>query len=442
MPKRNLPGVGGFEDSKSYLDEKAIIAQLQSRLKDGLSQYPNDPELSFLLAEVRWRFGGAAMGERNDRAILALYNRAIALDSAFAPAYFAPVSLSAYLDGPESARRYVRAYLALEPSGPRSQILRLDDVLLDPAHTPSVEFGHLLDTLSGEGLCEAAKLMRHIADSSEIVVHLARATAARRSLSGVEAGMPTCALTQLVNGLQFRGHLRDAYGLASHNAHWLRSPVLLHLAELGVVPADTARAAFQHVLSLAPKTTMVRLYRWWAEDGDTMPIRAYLTVFASRMDPRTHDPDGLAMLRSSLSAGNAYLALAKRDTAEALRQFMTTSDTLHECWSQNRTTIVRLLIAQGRYRDAAVRLERRWPGTSECSDGIDDIEWTLERARVSERLGRPAAAAADYAFVAEAWRTADPELQVYVREARNAMARLGVGKRLATLRASGSAIDR
>ena len=179
---------------------------------------------------------------------------------------------------------------------------------------------------------------------------------------------------------------------------------------------------------------MVGLYRWWAEDGDTMSIRTYVNFFATTLDPRPRDPASLAMLRSSLSAGNAYLALAKRDTVEALRQLMTTSDTLHNCWSQNRTTIVRLLIAQKRYREAAARLERRWPGTSECSDGIDDIEWTLERARVFERLGRLDEAAADYAFVADAWRTADPELQVYTREAHNAAARLRAGKRTVRVR--------
>src|SRR5262249_49893410 len=97
-------------------------------------------------------------------------------------------------------------------------------------------------------------------------------------------------------------------------------------------------------------------------------------------------------------------------------------------WSLNRTAIVRLLIARGRYREAADRLERRWPGTSECSDGMDDVEWTLERARMFERFGERQRAIADYEFVANVWRTADPELQPYVRAARGAAARLRAGK--------------
>jgi hypothetical protein len=48
----------------------------------------------------------------------------------------------------------------------------------------------------------------------------------------------------------------------------------------------------------------------------------------------------------------------------------------------------------------------------------------MERARVFERLGRRAEAAENYALVADAWRTADVELQPYVRESHAALTRL------------------
>jgi hypothetical protein len=48
----------------------------------------------------------------------------------------------------------------------------------------------------------------------------------------------------------------------------------------------------------------------------------------------------------------------------------------------------------------------------------------MERGRVFDRLGRKSDAVENYAFVVDAWRTADPELQPYVREAREAIARL------------------
>jgi len=136
-----------------------------------------------------------------------------------------------------------------------------------------------------------------------------------------------------------------------------------------------------------------------------------------------------AMVRSSIVAGRAYLALARRDSAEALRVFTGTSDTLHVCWGENRVTIAQLLIAAGRLREAATELERRWPGTTACNNGVDDIVWTLQRARVFDRLGRRDDAIANYEFVASAWRTADPELQPYVREARAAAQRLRTDRR-------------
>jgi hypothetical protein len=168
---------------------------------------------------------------------------------------------------------------------------------------------------------------------------------------------------------------------------------------------------------------MMKLYGWWATDGDTSSIQTYIAQFTER-ENRLRTPQAETMLRASVSAGRAYLALARRDTASALRQFLTTPDTLHECWYDSRIATVQLLVAVGRYADAGGRLERRWPGTTACSNGFADVFWTLERARVFEKLGRRRDAAANYAFVADAWRTADPELQTYVREAHDALARL------------------
>ena len=48
----------------------------------------------------------------------------------------------------------------------------------------------------------------------------------------------------------------------------------------------------------------------------------------------------------------------------------------------------------------------------------------MQRGRVFERLGRDREAIENYEFVAAAWRTADPELQPYVRESREAIARI------------------
>ncbi|MEP6494727.1 MAG: serine/threonine-protein kinase [bacterium] len=418
-----------LHDVRYYEKEQAIGRQLIAALGDGLLRYPNDPELWLLLADTRYRFDAdISEGEIDDRAILSLYDRAIALDSAFAPAYVTPITLAAYLDGAASARRYISAYLSLGPTGAQSQVIRLADALLDPSRAVAIDAAQLVDTLSADGLCEAAKLLRHVPDSTETLVHIAQAISDRYAKPSFTSDKPACALGSAISGLQFRGHLRDALLLTSLQKHG-RAIVMYNMARFNMLPVETSRAEFNRVLSLAPAMRMTRLYRWWASDGDTSAIQTYVNQFVSDIGSVPRSSSGMAMLRASASSGRAYLALARRDTASALRQLITTGDSLHECWYESRVTIVELLIAAGRYREAESRLERRWPGTSECSDGVDDVRWTMARARVFERLGRREQAAEDYAFVAAAWRTADPELQPYVKEARDAMARIRTGSK-------------
>jgi hypothetical protein len=310
----------------------------------------------------------------------------------------------------------------LEPSA-QSNVIRLADILLNPARAKSLDLEHLVDTLSADGLCQASTLLRHIPDSAEVIVRMARLLANRTTRSIPVKPGTECAFGEFINGLQFRGHLRDAKQVASAQAHYLLPAVAYNMARAGMVPAETTRAEFRRILSLSPRVKMVKLYGWWATDGDTASIQTYIRQFAER-ENRMRTPQAEAMLRASVSAGRAYLALAKRDTTSALRQFMTTADTLHECWYDNRMATVQLLVARGQIADAGARLERRWPGTTACSNGFDDVMWTMQRARVFERLGRKKEAAANYAFVADAWQTADPELQTYVRGSHDAMARL------------------
>jgi serine/threonine-protein kinase len=421
----------------NYLYEEALVDSLCAMLIQGQRLYPNDAELAFLHAEVRSEYDrDVVIGEVDDRGTLARYDRAIALDSGFAPAYVRPITLSAWLDGAPRARRYIHAYLALTPADMQSQRIRLADDLLNPSRAASIDVGKLVDTLPPDALCEAVKLMRHIPDTAETVVRMGRALAARIQRDTLfDHASYNCFTAQVANGLQFRGHLRDAEQLAGLGLHSSRPAVLFNLARFNMLPVDSARAEFKQLLELAPKIRITKLYGWWAADGDTAAIRTYMDGFWALGD-RIRTPSVDAMVRASIVAGRAHLALAKRDSVEALRVLTATRDTLQDCWYENRVVLVRLLAAAGRYREAANHLERRWPGTTSCSNGVDDIIWTMERARVFDRLGRRDEAIASYEFVAAAWRTADPELQPYVREAREAAKRLRDGARGATTLAS------
>ena len=74
------------------------------------------------------------------------------------------------------------------------------------------------------------------------------------------------------------------------------------------------------------------------------------------------------------------------------------------------------------------------PRTGTTGFGTDDydawplasrVTWILERARLADRLGQTETALRDYRFVSQVWADAVPELQPIVREAEEAVARLG-----------------
>jgi len=408
----------------NYATEESLVRRLFATLQDGVRRYPNDAELWFLFAEAHKRYDpDVGVGEVDDRATLARYDRAISLDSAFAPAYVTPIALAAYLDGAASSRRYIRNYLRLSPSGPQAEIIRVADALLDPSRAPSIDVSRLVDSLPPETLCNATRLFRHVVDSAEMAQRIGRALLSRPADTSAARRKAMCVDVQIIEALQFRGHLREALGVTGMQVHWMRPAVIYNMSRAGMIPIDTMRAEAAHVLSLAPRTVMQKYYRWWATDGDTAAIQQYVAHLLDA-ERKLRTPSGFEMLQASAAAGRAYLALARHDTATALARFLTNADTLHECWYDTRMTIADLLIAAGRYVEAAEHLARRWPGTTSCGDGFDDVMWTFRRAQVAERRGIRPQAISDYSFVADAWRNADPELQPYVREARAGLARV------------------
>jgi serine/threonine-protein kinase len=115
----------------------------------------------------------------------------------------------------------------------------------------------------------------------------------------------------------------------------------------------------------------------------------------------------------------AYLALARRDTADALRRFERMPDSLCARCEYLIMARQRLQAARGEDRRVLGDAERWvwYPTATEVSRALDV-------ARAAERLGERERAIRGYQFVVDAWRHADPELQPYVAEARRALGRL------------------
>jgi predicted Zn-dependent protease len=124
--------------------------------------------------------------------------------------------------------------------------------------------------------------------------------------------------------------------------------------------------------------------------------------------------------RYTSAAAQGYLALVRGDTAGALRHFDDAADSLCPYCYQLKLTQAQLLSAKKQDQKADQLLNRwltfpSWPS---------EVLWTLERGRVAERLGKREKAAEAYQYVADVWRHADPELQPYVAEAKQGLARL------------------
>jgi tetratricopeptide (TPR) repeat protein len=118
-------------------------------------------------------------------------------------------------------------------------------------------------------------------------------------------------------------------------------------------------------------------------------------------------------------AARAYLVLARGDTAAALQFFQRPNEFIFP-WT--RVTEAQILSRLGRDAEALELFEEAYPLASWW--GPTRVLAKLDAARAAERLGQKKRAKDHYQFVVDVWRHADPELEPYLREAREALQRL------------------
>jgi len=160
---------------------------------------------------------------------------------------------------------------------------------------------------------------------------------------------------------------------------------------------------------------------WWLARRDTTSL-ARFALRASQEARTQESARGKLQSRYLHAAATAYLALARADSVQALGLFQSIPDTLcleNDCFYA-KLIEARLLTAQGQARQAGAVLDRWvWSG-----GGPLFVLGRLEQGRIAESLGERQKAIDSYQFVVDVWRRADPELQPFVVEARNALARL------------------
>ncbi|UCF40502.1 MAG: protein kinase [Gemmatimonadota bacterium] len=380
-------------DSASWQRFRRLFttAELATRL------YPTDPQSWYNLGEARFHYAtyvGTPLASAR-----AAFQRAIELDSAFAPAYVHLITLSLLEEGRDTARAYVERYLDRGVGGVHAASGRALVGLLDPRQARSEGLGALLDSLRPDAFFFALMHLDYWPDSAESAVRLARAWAASPdSLQGK---------VYLAASLAFRGHAREAYAVLEPGT-W---PVLLELALLGVVPPEKADSVGARALEIGHGWASYGSLRWWAARGDTAMLDRAASFFEE------------ANLPYARAATRGYRALATGDSAAALRQFAALRTwPCHYCYHE-RLVQAQLLTSFGDYAAALALLDEwRWPPAG--GTRTDMVLWALERGRLNELLGNDDAARDDFSYVLDIWRNADPELQPYVEEARAALLRL------------------
>jgi len=392
--------------------------RLIATLDDAVRRYPDDPELWYMLGDARFHAGSLARLPL--RASLEAFDRAIALDSAFTPSYVHAVPLALEYSGTAAGRRYAQAFLAAGAMGSYAQgtdlVLQLTS---PPTRARAIEY--LADSADAHLFQTVWLAMARWMDSAETLVALMRARAATQQKGATPSNV---GVFMLPVALAERGHVKEA------SQRTAIPGLLAQFALVGGVSKDSA-TQLARTWSTNPGEGALYAAPLLAAGHDTATLAATVRRMEAmqqhlppNLPPIAHDAVGYV-----IAATRAFLALARGDSAEALRLFDARPDTA--CFGTcviDDLVHVQLLAARGRPADAAARLERPLVG---FSPGIMPVEVlrALERGRVNERLGNRDRAIEGYSLVVQAWRNPDPELLPYVTEARAALARLAGEKR-------------
>jgi tetratricopeptide (TPR) repeat protein len=340
---------------------------------------------------------------------------------------------------PDRARRYARAYAALEPPEAHAPSLRLAALVFDSGGAGAPAVDRALRSATANTLVRVGHdHLRWWTDSAETAVLVLRELV--RGGHDVAGAPPFVADPRmwgkvLASALALRGRLREAAeaygGLLTDSdppPFWALDDPFRDFGLLEVVADSIIGRAFAQSWRPDADWDGVELPRhlrglpWWLARGDTLALARFGRRAAEVA--RTFDRPRPALRARYLGeAATAYLALVRGDSAGAVRVFDAIPDSL--CYVGNcffeKLTLARLLAARGDEGRAAELLDR-WMWAEGSTPAF--VLASLERARLAERLGERDKASTFYRFVAEIWRRAEPSLWPYVEEAHAGLLRL------------------
>jgi len=394
-----------------------LTRRLFATVNEAVARYPNDPEVWYVVGEARFHQGYGSMFDISEPEVRDAFNRSVALDSAFAPAYIHLVELGFTLDGAAAGRAAALQYLARNPAGAHAEGIRLLDLVTDPATSSDAgKLEQVLDGANPDALLRAWALVRHWPDSAETALRFLRAVSRHPHSSKSFAQDSVKLASYLPLQLAYRGRLHEAY-LALGNRP---GRLFAQLALLGAIDPDTASAVFAQWLAAGRPEARTAL-PWWAARGDTGSIGAFLRLYRARSAQAKAEKKPYPEYDSQ--AAQAYLLLARRDTTNAAKAFALLADTLCLRCDQDHLASARLLFKSRDFGAADKILRQRLYSFLTPTE----ILIALERGKVAEAAGKRDGALRSYRLVIRAWGRGDPEVQAIVQEAQAGIRRLGGG---------------
>src|SRR5690242_710153 len=319
----------------------SLSYRLFNLLARATSEYPRDAEFWYELGVARL-FYEVHPHATYDQALDA-FDHAIALDSAFAPAYLLPIEIAFDLADSARAMRYARAYVALDPSGSDADAMRLMLKLLKHQGADSAFVRRTLESATPDMLMRLDNALHRWPDKNELAVRVARLLASNASPSlNFSLCDTVCRRQWLGNMLSFRGHLREARAITPLPYEGFTSDLVL----FGAIPPESISiiAANYHP---TPGEPFLGLLWWWSTHGDTASLRRYtrqVDALASasrleRVQTFWHYMSGVAQ---------AYISLGVHDTSDALRRFESLPDSVCFTCTLPRLERAKLRSAVGR----------------------------------------------------------------------------------------------
>ncbi len=385
----------------------AKMRRLFSTVGELTLRYPTDAEAWYAAGEAEMHYGYGTNLDISERQILDAFDRAIAIDSAFSPAYIHTVELGFTLGGLTEGRRYIHAYLAHNPAGNDGEAVRLLDRITNPAQPDARAVRTMLDTAQTTVLIHAWAPVNRWTDSAETALQILHAIERRPRGSPNFARDSAWLADALPLQLAFRGRMREALAVLPSRP----SRLFAQLVMAGVVDPDSARTTFDAWL----KTGDPQLHSalpWWALRGDTGSIARLDLLYETQI--KTGPPNQRALASYNAAAAKAYLLLARRDSASAEKAFAALPDSVCLRCDFDRLESAHLQAARGKIDNADKLLRQRLYSAVTPAE----ITLALERARIAAGAGHKDIAAKAAALVVGAWKEGDPEVQPMVNAAR------------------------